>query len=163
MFIQICNQSLSSSSNKAILSNLYKPSRGQRKVLFLEQWNTLYPSPGSSVVSSADLDVTLMVCLLRNLPPNVSLPASGFDALPQRSMVWGIPQDVTDAADAKSKCLDYNTLKKLVNFDDSIQRNVNRLNDHSNELAVHISKIITLETNVEYIGKGTILFQKNIS
>ena len=38
---------------------------------------------GSPVVSSADLDVTLMVCLLRNLPPYVSPPTTGFDALPQ--------------------------------------------------------------------------------
>ena len=37
---------------------------------------------GSPVVTSADLDVTLMVCLLRNFPPYVSPPASGFDALP---------------------------------------------------------------------------------
>ena len=36
---------------------------------------------GSPLVSSADLDVTLMVCLIRNLPPFVSPPASGFDAL----------------------------------------------------------------------------------
>ncbi|XP_076080658.1 uncharacterized protein LOC143051646 isoform X2 [Mytilus galloprovincialis] len=73
---------LSSPSNKAILSDLYKPPRGQRRILYQEQWNTLYPSPGSPVVSSADLDVTLMVCLLRNLPPYVSPPASGFDVLP---------------------------------------------------------------------------------
>ncbi|CAG2210515.1 unnamed protein product [Mytilus edulis] len=72
----------SSPSNKAILSDLHKPPRGQRKILYQEQWNTLYPSSGSPVVSSADLDVTLMVCLLRNLPPYVSPPASGFDALP---------------------------------------------------------------------------------
>ncbi|CAC5360513.1 unnamed protein product [Mytilus coruscus] len=74
---------LSSPSNKAILSNLHKPPRGQRRVLYQDQWNMLYPSPGSPVVSSANLDVTLMVCLLRNLPPYVSPPASGFDALPQ--------------------------------------------------------------------------------
>ncbi|CAC5380301.1 unnamed protein product [Mytilus coruscus] len=74
---------LSSPSNKAILASLNKPPRGQKRVLFQEQWNVLYLLPGSPVVSSADLDVTLMVCLLRNLPPTVSPPVSGFDALPQ--------------------------------------------------------------------------------
>lgn len=35
------------------------------------------------MVSSADLDVTLMVCLLRNMPPTIIPPPKGFDALPQ--------------------------------------------------------------------------------
>lgn len=37
------------------------------------------------MVSSTDLDVTLMVCLLRNMPPKVFPPPKGFDALPQSS------------------------------------------------------------------------------
>lgn len=37
---------------------------------------------GSRAVSSIDLDVTLMVCLLRNLPPAVARPVNGFDVLP---------------------------------------------------------------------------------
>ncbi|CAG2210513.1 unnamed protein product [Mytilus edulis] len=174
---------LSSPSNKAILSDLHKPPRGQRKVLFLEQWNTLYPSSGSPVVSSADLDVTLMVCLLRNLPPFVSPPASGFDALPLSNdlshgahiarikyyknfivshskdgkisdqvfnRIWidlemaihglGNQQDALDASDAKSKCLDYNALKELVNVGLSIRRNLDRLNVYGNDLAVQSSK-----------------------
>ncbi|VDI14710.1 Hypothetical predicted protein [Mytilus galloprovincialis] len=189
---------LSFPPNKAILLDLHKPpkhAKGQRKVLYQEQWNILYPSSGSPVVSSVDLDTTLMVCLLRHLPPNILPPAFGFDALPQShelsdgahiarikyyknfivshskdgklsdtdcNRIWidlemaihslGNQQDVTDAADAKSKSLDYNTLKKLVNFDDSIQRNVNRLNDHSNELAVQSSKITKLESTMQ---KGT--------
>ncbi|XP_071138346.1 uncharacterized protein [Mytilus edulis] len=186
---------LSFPPNKAILLDLHKPPRGQRRVLYQEQWNILYPSSGSAVVSSVDLDTTLMACLLRHLPPNISPPAFGFDALPQShelcdgahiarikyyknfivshskdgklsdtdcNRIWidlekaihnlGNQQDVLDADDAKSKSLDYNTLKKLVNQDDSIQRNVNRLNYHSNELAVQSSKITKLESTMQ---KGT--------
>ncbi|VDI21504.1 Hypothetical predicted protein [Mytilus galloprovincialis] len=187
---------LSSPSNKAILSDLHKPSRGQRKVLFLEQWNTLYPSSGSPVVSSADLDVTLMVCLLRNLPPYVSPPASGFDALPLSNdssygahiarikyyknyivshskdgklsdtvcnRIWidlekaidglGNQQDVIDAADAKSKVLDFNALKELLNVGFSFHRNLERLNDYGNELAVQSSKIKKLKSTVKNMEK----------
>ncbi|CAG2231817.1 unnamed protein product [Mytilus edulis] len=242
---------LSFPPNKAILLSLHKPPRGQRKVLYQEQWDILYPSSGSAVISSVDLDTTLMVCLLRHLPPNISPPAFGFDALPQSHELsdgahiarikyyknfivshskdgqnlaglkstnkrpttkpvntaqtlltakvdknkpppserthsdvsnesnnsldlsgimnfqkdideikiklegvtrredldraihsLGNQQDVIDAADAKSKCLDHNTLKKLVNFDD-------RLNDHSNELAVQSSKITKLAATIQ--------------
>ncbi|CAG2241546.1 unnamed protein product [Mytilus edulis] len=187
---------LSFPPNKAILLDLHKPPRGQRRVLYQEQWNILYPSSGSPVVSSVDLDTTLMACLLRHLPPNISPPAFGFDALPQShelsdgahiarikyyknfivshskdgklsdtdcTRIWidlemaihslGNQQDVTDADDAKSKnSLDYSTLKKLVNQDDSIQHNLRRLNDHSNELAVQSSKITRLESTMQ---KGT--------
>ncbi|VDI65285.1 Hypothetical predicted protein, partial [Mytilus galloprovincialis] len=187
---------LSSPSNKAILSDLHKPTRGQRKVLFLEQWNTLYPASGSPVVSSADLDVTLMVCLLRNLPPYVSPPASGLDALPQSNdvspgahiarikyyknfivshskdgklsdtvcnRIWvdlekaihglGNQQDVIDAADAKSKVLDFNALKELLNVGFSVHRNLERLNDYGNELAVQNSKIKKLKSTVKNMEK----------
>lgn len=37
---------------------------------------------GRQEVTSADLDLTLMVCLLRNLPPVVKAPLGGFDELP---------------------------------------------------------------------------------
>lgn len=37
---------LSSPTNISILSNLYKPLRGQKRVLNPEQWNILYPSSG---------------------------------------------------------------------------------------------------------------------
>ncbi|CAG2190245.1 unnamed protein product [Mytilus edulis] len=205
-----------------------------------EQWNTLYPSSGSPVVSSADLDVTLMVCLLRNLPPFVTPPASGFDALPLSNdlshgspvvssadldvtlmvcllrnlppfvsppasgfdalplsndlshgahiarikyyknfivshskdgklsdpvcnRIWidlemaihglGNQQDVKDASDAKSKCLDYNALNELVNVTFSIRRNLERLNVYGNELAVQSSKMKKLESAVENMEK----------
>lgn len=72
-------------------------------------------------------------------------------------------QDVTDAVEAKSKVLDYNSLQELVKFGLSIQRNVNRLDDHRNELAVQSSKIATLETHFENVGKGTISFHKHVS
>ncbi|VDI32030.1 Hypothetical predicted protein, partial [Mytilus galloprovincialis] len=45
------------------------------------QLNILYPSPGQSV-TSADFDTTLIVCLLRNLPPRESASRTGWDNLP---------------------------------------------------------------------------------
>ncbi|CAC5380299.1 unnamed protein product [Mytilus coruscus] len=196
---------LSSPINKAILLGLHKPPRGQRKVLYQEQWNVLYPSSGSPAVSSANLDVTLMVCLLRNVPPKVSQPPNGFDVLPQSgdlspgahiarikyyknylvshskdgklsdadfNIIWidlemainglGSQQDATDAVDAKSKVLDYKALNELVNFGGGIQRNLKRLNDHSNELAVHTSKIRKLETIVENMEKEAQSVKKDV-
>ncbi|CAC5391174.1 unnamed protein product [Mytilus coruscus] len=46
---------------------------------------------GKPTVTSSDLDLTLMVCLLRNLPPVVIAPVNGFDNLPH-------PNDKTDGA-----------------------------------------------------------------
>ncbi|CAG2232668.1 unnamed protein product [Mytilus edulis] len=47
---------------------------------------------GSNATSSADFDVTLMVCLLRNIPlPGIYQPASGWDNLP-------IPSDTSPGA-----------------------------------------------------------------
>ncbi|XP_071181172.1 uncharacterized protein [Mytilus edulis] len=45
------------------------------------QLNILYPSPGQ-LVTSADFDTTLIVCLLRNLPPRELAPLTGWDSLP---------------------------------------------------------------------------------
>ncbi|VDI19623.1 Hypothetical predicted protein [Mytilus galloprovincialis] len=184
---------LSSPTNKSILASLHKPTpRGQRKVLYQEQWDILYPPSGSHVVSSADLDVTLMVCLLRNIPQKVIPPINGFDALPQSTdlsrgahiarikyyknylvshskdgklsnadfnTIWidlemaiiglGNQHDVKDAAEAKSKSLDYNSLQELVHID-------TRLNYHTNEIAKQTSKIEKLETTVEAMEKGNI-------
>ncbi|CAG2224382.1 unnamed protein product [Mytilus edulis] len=173
---------LSSPTNKSILSNLYKPPGGQREILYQEQWDILYPPSGSHVVSSADLDVTLMVCILRNIPPQVSPPTKGFDVLPHSTdvtpgahiarikyyknflvshskdgkladvdfnTIWtdlemaihglGNQQDVTDAADAKSKVLDYKTIKELMMIE-------KRLIDHTIILAEHTTRIAQLET-----------------
>ncbi|CAC5425336.1 unnamed protein product [Mytilus coruscus] len=55
------------------------------------QLNILYPSPGQTV-TSADFDTTLIVCLLRNLPPCESSPVSGWDNLP-------LPGDTSTGAD----------------------------------------------------------------
>ncbi|CAG2206140.1 unnamed protein product [Mytilus edulis] len=139
----------------------------------------------SHVVSSADLDVTLLVCLLRNLPPQVSPSCKGFDVLPHSTdlspgahiarikyyknflvshskdgklvdvdfnTIWidlemaihglGNQQDVTAAADAKSKVLDYKTINELMMID-------KRIIDHNIELAEHTTRIAQLETTVE--------------
>ncbi|VDI07112.1 Hypothetical predicted protein [Mytilus galloprovincialis] len=37
---------------------------------------------GSTTVTSADLDLTLIICLLRNIPPLLTEPPTGFDYLP---------------------------------------------------------------------------------
>ncbi|CAG2222569.1 unnamed protein product [Mytilus edulis] len=61
----------------------------------------------------------------------------------------GNQHDVKDAAEAKSKSLDYNSLQELVHID-------TRLNYHTNEIAKQTSKIEKLETTVEVMGKGNI-------
>lgn len=66
----------------------------------------------------------------------------------------GNQQDVTDAAEAKSKCLDYEELKERVNRDNSIQRNHMRLTDHGYKLADHTTRIAKLEATVESVDKG---------
>lgn len=75
----------------------------------------------------------------------------------------GNQQDALDASDAKSKCLDYNALKELVNICLSIRRNLERLNVHGNELAVQSSKMKKLESAVENMEKGNILLEKERS
>ncbi|CAG2198756.1 unnamed protein product [Mytilus edulis] len=75
----------------------------------------------------------------------------------------GNQQDITDAADAKSKVLDHNALREQVNFRYSIQYNLKRLNDHSNELAVQTSKIRKLELNVENIEKEVQSVKKDVN
>ncbi|CAG2251696.1 unnamed protein product [Mytilus edulis] len=63
----------------------------KKRVLYRGQWDTLYPPPGPTTVTSADLDLTLIVCLLRNIPPLVTEPSTGFDNLPP-------PHDKSDGA-----------------------------------------------------------------
>lgn len=60
----------------------------------------------------------------------------------------GNQQDVTDTADAKYKCLDYNTLKILVSVD-------GRLNEQSNQVAVLSSQVTKLEINIDNINGNT--------
>ncbi|XP_071150630.1 uncharacterized protein [Mytilus edulis] len=68
--------------NKAILRDLYIPPPRKKRVLYRGQWDTLYPPPGTTAVTSADLDLTLIVCLLRSIPPLLTAPLTGFDNLP---------------------------------------------------------------------------------
>lgn len=68
----------------------------------------------------------------------------------------GDQQDVKDAADAKSKCLDYKALKELVSLDNNIQRNRMRLSEHGHRIADHTKRIAKLETSVERMEKGNI-------
>lgn len=73
----------------------------------------------------------------------------------------GNQQDVIDAAEAKSKVLDFNALKELLNVGFSVHRNLERLNDYGNELAVQNSKIKKLKSTVKNMEKGNILLEKN--
>ncbi|CAC5368067.1 unnamed protein product [Mytilus coruscus] len=77
--------------NKAKLEQLLNPPPGRKRVLYQGQWDILYPPTGTPKVTSADLDLTLIVCLLRNLPPVVVAPVNGFDELPN-------PNDKSDGA-----------------------------------------------------------------
>lgn len=73
----------------------------------------------------------------------------------------GSRQDVTDAAEAKSKILNYRAIiKELVDVGLRVHRNLKRLNEQGNVLAVHSSKIQKLETTVENIEKGNVLLEK---
>ncbi|CAG2197183.1 unnamed protein product [Mytilus edulis] len=77
--------------NKATLKQLLNPPPCRKRVLYQGQWDILYPPTGTSIVTSADLDLTLIVCLLRNSPPVVVAPVNGFDELPN-------PNDKSDGA-----------------------------------------------------------------
>ncbi|CAG2251700.1 unnamed protein product [Mytilus edulis] len=74
-----------------ILCILLQVNSRKKRVLYRGQWDTLYPPPGPTTVTSADLDLTLIVCLLRNIPPLVTEPPTGFDNLPP-------PHDKSDGA-----------------------------------------------------------------
>ncbi|XP_076105878.1 uncharacterized protein LOC143074214 [Mytilus galloprovincialis] len=60
-----------------------------RKVLTQTQWNLLFPTNG--VPDSTTFDVTLMICLIRNLA-SIIQPRNGFDRLP-------LPVETTPGAD----------------------------------------------------------------
>ncbi|VDH95348.1 Hypothetical predicted protein, partial [Mytilus galloprovincialis] len=77
--------------NKTKLHSLYKTPGGKKPVLYRGQWNTLYPTTEATIVTSADLDLNLIVFLLRNLPPVLTEPKTGFDKLPH-------PNDKRDGA-----------------------------------------------------------------
>ncbi|XP_062604984.1 uncharacterized protein LOC134266774 isoform X2 [Saccostrea cucullata] len=55
-----------------------------RKIINQVQWDTLF---GVNNPVSKDFDVTLLICLLRNMSPSTPAPAGGFDVLPNSSDV----------------------------------------------------------------------------
>ena len=55
----------------------------KKKVINVNQWDKLYPSPTSSV-TSIDFDITLLMVLLRNIC-GLAAPATGWDSLPPAS------------------------------------------------------------------------------
>ncbi|XP_062615008.1 uncharacterized protein LOC134276729 isoform X3 [Saccostrea cucullata] len=71
-------------TQKTTLSNLKS-----RKIINQVQWDTLF---GVNNPSSKDFDVTLLICLLRNMSPCTLAPPGGFDCLPNQ-------QDVSVGAD----------------------------------------------------------------
>ncbi|XP_071178356.1 uncharacterized protein [Mytilus edulis] len=60
-----------------------------RRVIHQTQWNLLFPTNG--VPDSTTFDVSLMICLIRNLK-SISQPINGFDELP-------LPVETTPGAD----------------------------------------------------------------
>ncbi|XP_052072537.1 uncharacterized protein LOC127710637 isoform X1 [Mytilus californianus] len=62
------------------LANSEAKLKGLRFITHL-QLQILYPSNASNVTSD-NFDTTLLICLLRNLPPRQSAPATGWDNLP---------------------------------------------------------------------------------
>lgn len=76
-----------------------------------------FPFSGSLPVVSTDIDLTLMVCLLRNISPVVVAPVpSGFDQLP-------LPSDTSDGANIarikfyKNFLVSHSTDGKIVSSD----------------------------------------------
>ncbi|XP_076095329.1 uncharacterized protein LOC143066215 [Mytilus galloprovincialis] len=63
--------------NKPILHDLRL-----KKTLNSYQWNLLFPKNG--LTNSSNFDVTMMICLIRNLTP-VTPPLTGFDSLPTQA------------------------------------------------------------------------------
>ncbi|XP_063404203.1 ankyrin-1-like [Mytilus trossulus] len=61
----------------------------KKRILNQAQWNLLFPKNG--VPNSKTFDVTLMICLIRNLTP-VNQPINGFDCLP-------LPRETTPGPD----------------------------------------------------------------
>ncbi|XP_071136253.1 uncharacterized protein [Mytilus edulis] len=61
----------------------------KKRILNQAQWNLLFPKTG--VPNSKIFDVTLMICLIRNLT-TVNLPINGFDSLP-------LPRETTPGPD----------------------------------------------------------------
>ncbi|CAG2201959.1 unnamed protein product [Mytilus edulis] len=63
--------------------------RYRKKVLTSVQYNTLFHS--GSAVTSKNFDITLMICLLRNIS-GIAPPVTGYDTLPS-------PSDISKGAD----------------------------------------------------------------
>ncbi|CAC5402642.1 unnamed protein product [Mytilus coruscus] len=66
------------------LNTKYKPQHSfglkKKRIINQAQWNLLIPRNG--VPDSKTFDVTLMICLIRNLT-SINPPINGFDSLPQ--------------------------------------------------------------------------------
>ncbi|XP_062605992.1 uncharacterized protein LOC134267803 [Saccostrea cucullata] len=60
-----------------------------RRIINQVQWDALF---GANNPMSKDFDVTLLICLIRNMSPCTPAPAGGFDVLPN-------PSDVSTGAD----------------------------------------------------------------
>ncbi|XP_076081147.1 uncharacterized protein LOC143052059 [Mytilus galloprovincialis] len=116
---------LNLATNRAILSNLHNPPPRSRRILFAQQWKTLYPPTGSPPVVSTDLDLTLMVCLLRNISPVVVAPEpSGFDQLP-------LPSDISDDSECEIAMVTVRRENEL---------NIDKLQQHLNK---YVDPILT--------------------
>ncbi|XP_062605994.1 ankyrin repeat domain-containing protein 50-like [Saccostrea cucullata] len=74
-----CNLATDLASERPTLTNLRA-----RKIINQVQWNTLF---GVNQLLSIHFDVTLLICLLRNMSPSTPAPAGGFDVLPNSSDV----------------------------------------------------------------------------
>ncbi|CAG2184484.1 unnamed protein product [Mytilus edulis] len=76
----------------------------KKRILNQAQWNLLFPKNG--VPDSKTFDVTLMICLIRNLT-SVTPPINGFDKLPLPavSRLGGVPMN-QECQELKVKILD---------------------------------------------------------
>ncbi|CAG2199891.1 unnamed protein product [Mytilus edulis] len=137
--------------NKATLKQLLNPPPCRKRVLYQGQWDILYPPTGKPIVTSADLDLTLIVWSLCNLPPLVVAPVNGFDELPN-------PNDkMSLSKDGSISNVDFvgmwNTLEQAIKGLDNSQASIVSLKDAKtkmldNSIAQRLSTQIQLESKV---------------
>ena len=78
---------------------------------------------GTGSATSSDFDITLLICLLRNMTPNVPTPPSGFDKLPINSSDVSIGDDMARIKYYRNAAV-HNKTGKMTNQDFQHQWNI---------------------------------------
>ena len=78
---------------------------------------------GTGSATSSDFDITLLICLLRNMTPKVQRPPSGFDKLPINSSDVSIGDDMARIKYYRNDAV-HNKSGKMTNQDFQHQWNI---------------------------------------